>query len=67
MINGAQACNVLWQVGSFATLDTTIRFIGNVITHALITTNTGAVNHGELHTLAGQINLQSNCANAQEP
>ncbi|HVR31937.1 MAG TPA: ice-binding family protein [Acidimicrobiia bacterium] len=31
LINGAQACNVFWQVGSSATLDTGSTFVGNIL------------------------------------
>lgn len=66
LINGAQACNVLWQVGSSATLDTTTKFIGNIIASASITVNTGATNSGGLYALTGQVSLQSNKIKAQK-
>ncbi|MEV0597655.1 ice-binding family protein [Nonomuraea cavernae] len=31
LINGAQACNVFWQVGSSATLGTNSTFVGNIL------------------------------------
>lgn len=31
LINGAQPCNVFWQVGSSATLDTGSTFVGNIL------------------------------------
>jgi len=42
VINGGTACNVFWQVGSSATLDTTTRFVGNILALTSITMNTGA-------------------------
>ena len=51
MSGGAQDCNVFWQVGSSATLDTTTQFIGNILAFASITLNTGANVSGRL--LAG--------------
>ncbi|CAM5667238.1 hypothetical protein SBADM41S_09108 [Streptomyces badius] len=31
LINGAQPCNVFWQIGSSATLGTDSTFIGNIL------------------------------------
>ena len=42
MINGGQALNVFWQVGSSATLGTTTRFSGNILADQSITLVTGA-------------------------
>lgn len=41
LTNGAQACNVFWQVGSSATLGTHSRFQGNVLALTSITVTTG--------------------------
>jgi len=41
-INGAQAKNVYWQVGSSATLGTSTDFAGNIVALSSITLNTGA-------------------------
>jgi hypothetical protein len=56
LINGAQACNVFWQVGSSATLGTGTRFVGTVMAGATITAKTAAVNL-DTNTIT-----QSNCA-----
>jgi hypothetical protein len=40
--NGAQACNVFWQIGSSATLGTNTAFRGNILALSSITLNTGA-------------------------
>jgi Ice-binding-like len=46
LINGAQECNVFWQVGSSATLGTGSVFRGNILALAAITVNTDVVVHG---------------------
>lgn len=42
LVNGAQAANVFWAVGSSATVDTTSIFVGNILAVASITVNDGA-------------------------
>lgn len=42
VINSGSGCNVFWQVGSSATLDTTTSFQGNILALSSITLNTGA-------------------------
>jgi hypothetical protein len=46
LINGAQECNVFWQVGSSATLGTGSVFVGNILALASITVNTRVTVHG---------------------
>ena len=41
LVNGAQACNVFWQVGSSATLGSSTVFAGNILALASITINDG--------------------------
>lgn len=48
LINGAQACNVFWQVGSSATFGTTSDFTGHVFAQTAISTNAGTTIHGQL-------------------
>jgi Ice-binding-like len=60
LINGAQACNVFWQVGSSATLGTGTRFVGTVMALATITANTAATIHGRLLASTGAVNLDTN-------
>jgi hypothetical protein len=66
--NGAQACNVFWQVGSSATLGAGTRFVGTIMAHDTITAETGATIHGRLLAQTAAVNLdtntitQSNCA-----
>jgi hypothetical protein len=60
LMNGAQACNVFWQVGSSATLDTASVFTGTIMAFTSITMNTGAVVEGQALALNGAVTLDSN-------
>lgn len=60
LINGAQACNVFWQVGSSATFGTNSDFTGHVIANTSITATTGAIFKGQLLALNGAVTLDSN-------
>jgi hypothetical protein len=60
MINGANACNVFWQVGSSATLDTTTAFQGNILALTSITLNTGASVYGRALARNGAVTMDSN-------
>jgi hypothetical protein len=60
LINGAQACNVFWQVGSSATLGTGTHFAGTIMALATITANTAATIHGRLLASTGAVNLDTN-------
>lgn len=60
LINGAQACNVFWQVSSSATLGTDTDFVGNILARTSISANTGADIDGRLLALDGAVTLQSN-------
>ena len=57
MVNGASPCNVYWQVGSSATLDTTTAFQGNLMATASISLNDGATVMGRLLARTGLISL----------
>ena len=46
--NGAQACNVYWQVGSAATLGTGSTIVGNLLATSAITDNGGSTVNGRL-------------------
>jgi type VI secretion system secreted protein VgrG len=61
--NGAQACNVFWQVGSSATLGTTTNFAGTIIATTSITLDTGATVSGRVLALGGAVTLDSNTIN----
>jgi hypothetical protein len=58
--NGAQACNVFWQVTSSATLGTTTNFAGTIIATQSVTLDTGATLQGRALALNGAVTLDSN-------
>ncbi|MCJ1383842.1 hypothetical protein MMC17_006956 [Xylographa soralifera] len=57
LINGAQACNVFWQVGSSATLGTGTKFVGTIIAEASITANSGVSCQGGLFALTAAVTM----------
>jgi len=59
LVNGAQACNVFWQVGSSATLGTTTAFAGTVIADISITATTGTTVNGRLLARHGAVTLDT--------
>src|SRR5579864_6749946 len=63
LINGANPCNVFWQVGSSATLGTTTSFVGNVFALTSITLITGATVQGRLLARNGSVTLDTNTVN----
>lgn len=61
LINGANADNIYWQVGSSATLGTRTFFLGNIIADQSITLNTGAtLACGRALALNGSVSLDQN-------
>jgi hypothetical protein len=60
LINGAQASNVFWQVGSSATFGTGTSFVGHVLAFTSITATTGANFQGQLLAINGAVTLDSN-------
>ena len=60
LINGAQACNVFWQVGSSATLGTNSTFKGNILALQSITLTTGASVEGRVLARNGAVTLDGN-------
>jgi hypothetical protein len=59
--NGAQACNVFWQIGSSATLGTNTSFKGNILALSSITMNTGAtLVEGRALARNGAVTLDTN-------
>jgi len=60
LTGGAQACNVYWQVGSSATLDTTTQFVGNILALTDIHLLTGATVQGRVLARNGEVTLQAN-------
>ena len=73
LLNGANPCNVYWQVGSSATLGTTTAFQGNLMALASISLNNGASVVGRVLARNGQVSLINNvldsspCAAAAPP
>lgn len=59
LINGAQECNVFWQVGSSATLNTGSVFRGNILAQTSIFVRTGVVVHGRALAQTGEVTLQN--------
>ena len=60
LINGAQACNVFWQIGSSATLGTGSSFRGTIIALTSITLTTGATLDGRALARNGAVTLDTN-------
>jgi hypothetical protein len=60
LINGALPCNVFWQVGSSATLDTTTSFAGTIMALTSISLNSGAGIAGRALARNGAVTLDNN-------
>jgi hypothetical protein len=60
VINGAQDCNIFWQVGSSATLGTTTAFKGNILALTSITLDTGANVSGRTLARNGAVTMDTN-------
>ncbi len=60
LVNGAQACNVFWQVGSSATIGTNAQFVGTVLALTSIAAETNASIDGRLLARNGAVTLDSN-------
>lgn len=58
--NGAQACNVFWQVGSSATLGTGSTFRGSIIALTSITLTTSATVEGRVLARNGAVTMDTN-------
>lgn len=59
LINGAQECNIFWQVGSSATLGTGSVFVGNIMALSSITVNNSVTVHGRALSRNGSVTLDS--------
>lgn len=57
LINGAQACNVFWQVGSSATLGENSVFAGNILALTSISVNSNVTVHGRALARNGAVTL----------
>jgi hypothetical protein len=60
LINGAQASNVFWKVGSSATLGTNSFFSGNILALTTITLTTGSSLQGRALARNGAVTLDTN-------
>jgi hypothetical protein len=60
LINGAQAANIFWQVGSSATLGVGSVFNGTILAQASVTVNTGAALNGRALARTGAVTLATN-------
>lgn len=73
LINGAQACNVYWQVGSSATLGTRTAFKGTILALTSVSVNDGVTVDGRLLARNGAVTLindrisRSQCAPGISP
>ena len=72
-INGAQSCNVFWQIGSSATLGTNSNFGGSILALTSITVTTGVTIDGRALAINGAVTMDTNaiarseCAVVPEP
>ncbi|MEI6077307.1 MAG: ice-binding family protein [Verrucomicrobiota bacterium] len=60
LINGAQANNVNWQIGSSATIGSDTAFIGSILADQSITLNSGASLIGRALALHGAVTMDNN-------
>ncbi len=60
LVNGAQACNIFWQVGSSATLGTSSTFKGTIMALTSATLTTGANVEGRVLARNGAVTLDTN-------
>jgi hypothetical protein len=66
LINGADPCNMYWQVGSSATLGTGSTFLGTILALTSIAANTGATIEGRLLARNGAVTLDTNIITVPE-
>jgi hypothetical protein len=60
LINGAQPCDIFWQVGSSATIATSTTFVGNIMAMASIQMQTGATLNGRALARTAAVTLDTN-------
>ena len=60
LINGAQPCDIFWQVGSSATIGTSTVFVGNIMALTSIAMQTGATLNGRALARNGAVTLDTN-------
>ena len=66
LANGASACNVFWQVGSSATLDTGSDFVCSILASASISVLSGDTINGRLLARTGAVTLIDDAINAPD-
>nr|WP_241691866.1 ice-binding family protein [Streptomyces lydicus] len=59
LINGATARNVIWLIGSSATLGTDTDFAGRVLAQTSITVNAGVTVNGQVLAINGSVTLDT--------
>ena len=64
LINGAQAQNVFWQVGTSATIGSSTDFQGTIMANASITANSGASIQGRALASGAAVSLADNAVTA---
>jgi hypothetical protein len=57
LVNGAQACNVFWQVGGATTLGADSTFAGTILAAAAVTVGPGVTIDGRLLTTTGRVSM----------
>jgi Ice-binding-like len=67
LTNGAMACNVFWQVGSSATLNTASTFVGTIMAAASISVGTNSTVNGRLLAQSGAVTLLTNAISVPVP
>ncbi|MGD0088696.1 MAG: ice-binding family protein [Planctomycetota bacterium] len=67
LAGGAKASNIFWQVGTQATLGTTVAFYGTIMADASITMQTGATLNGRALAFSGTIALAQNAITIPAP
>jgi len=63
-INGAQACNVYFIVGSSATIEAGAQLVGNILAYTSIAASDAASNNGSWCALNGEVTLINNALTA---
>ena len=57
LIDGAQACDVYWQLGGSATLGASSVLLGNILAHTSISMNNGVTVYGRALARVGAVTL----------
>lgn len=67
LINKVNACNIFWEVGSSATLNTNSVFSGDILALASVSLGTGATVNGRAMARTGAVTLLDNTVTAPGP